>query len=57
MTVTDDGIGFDTTKLKTKQQTHVGLSIIQERTQKISGKMKIISAPNQGTTLELTIPM
>lgn len=57
MCIKDDGIGFDTNKLMIAQQNHIGLSIIKERAEKISGTIQIISAPNQGTTLELTIPI
>lgn len=57
MCIKDDGVGFDVETLKVKQQNHIGLSIIKERARKISATIKITSAPNQGTTLELTIPM
>lgn len=57
MRIHDDGVGFDLNTLQKKQQNHIGLSIIQERAENISGKINITSTPNHGTTLELTIPI
>ncbi len=57
MNIVDDGIGFDVNNLKDKKQNHIGLSIIQERAKTLMGKVEILSKPDHGTTLNLTIPI
>lgn len=51
--ISDDGIGFDTQKVK----SGIGLKNIAERVALLKGKFKILSAPNQGTTLFINIPI
>ena len=52
--VTDDGVGFSVEESKTGSY---GLQNMYERAVEIGGKMKIISVPNQGTQLEVKIPI
>ena len=52
--IKDDGIGFD---LEQKKEKHFGLLIIKERAKALSGSCKIMSAPNQGTEIEIKIPV
>lgn len=52
--IADDGVGFDpTTSDKTASY---GLANIKERALLLGGDAKVISAPNQGTTVEIRIP-
>ena len=57
--VTDDGIGF---ALKTAEAGHglqgsgFGLKTMQERAKALGGALHIISAPGQGTGVEVTLP-
>lgn len=52
LTVTDDGVGFDVTQ----KSKGIGLKNISSRVEFYSGNMNIISAPDQGCTLEVSIP-
>jgi len=54
VTVRDDGCGFDTQD-NLPDDTHVGLSIMQERASRIGAKVNVLSSPG-GTTVELRLP-
>ena len=59
MTVTDDGVGFDTAVLDTPSsgKTHIGIQNMIYRIETISsGKVNIKSAPNEGTSVTIRIP-
>lgn len=51
----DNGVGFDHNQ--DAGDTHVGLRIMKERTQRIDGKLIIDSTPDNGTTICLTLPL
>ena len=56
--VSDDGIGFDVpAALNKKGDKGLGLIGIRERLNAIGGVYRIISAPGQGTTLQVEIPL
>jgi PAS domain S-box-containing protein len=56
--VSDDGIGFDVpAALNRKGDKGLGLIGIRERLNAIGGVYRIISAPGQGTTLQVEIPL
>jgi PAS domain S-box-containing protein len=56
--VSDDGIGFDVqAALSKKGDKGLGLIGIRERLNAIGGVYRIISAPGQGTTLQVEIPL
>ena len=55
LNVTDDGIGFDKYKIAGKRT--LGLLGMKERTAIIGGTYDIISAPDKGTTVLVTIPL
>ncbi|MFD1849442.1 sensor histidine kinase [Oceanobacillus bengalensis] len=52
--VADNGIGFDMEQMKTGSY---GLENMRERAFEIGGTFKIISLPNQGTQLEVKVPI
>ncbi len=56
MTVMDDGIGIDPKVLEERKQSHVGLSIMRERAQKVKARIEIESELDQGTTVRLILP-
>ena len=56
MTVMDDGIGIDPKVLEERKQSHVGLSIMRERAQKVKAHIEIESELDQGTTVRLILP-
>lgn len=57
MTVEDDGVGFDVRKMTQPDQTGFGLVGMRERAAKLGGKLSILSAPTQGTTIEVVVPI
>jgi two-component system NarL family sensor kinase len=52
--ITDDGIGFSQTQTATSLGG-MGLANIQKRTALLGGEMQITSAPDQGTTISITL--
>ncbi|SFJ76718.1 HAMP domain-containing sensor histidine kinase [Thermoflavimicrobium dichotomicum] len=52
--IIDNGIGFDTSKMKTST---VGLSSIQERATEIGGVGEIFSLPGKGTQIVVKVPI
>jgi signal transduction histidine kinase len=53
LTVSDNGIGFDTQKNK----EGIGLRNMEHRMKAVNGSIFITSAPNQGTMIKVTLPM
>lgn len=51
LTIQDDGVGFDPDGIGAG---HLGLSIMNDRVQKIGGMLEIISAKGQGTLIKVT---
>jgi signal transduction histidine kinase len=54
LTVTDDGAGFDASRLGTSGG--LGLIMMRERAGQLNGKFEFESAPGRGTTIKVTIP-
>ncbi len=54
LTVSDDGIGFDSSGLGTSGG--LGLIMMRERASQLNGKFEFESAPGRGTTIRVTIP-
>ncbi|HEY0754331.1 MAG TPA: sensor histidine kinase [Ktedonobacteraceae bacterium] len=52
----DDGIGFDPLSVA-QQAGHYGLLGLRERARLLQGQLAIVSAPGQGTTLRLHLPL
>jgi PAS domain S-box-containing protein len=57
ITITDDGHGFDTSRLEGSDGSHFGLIFMRERMEQIGGSMKIDSIPGSGTVLKLDVPI
>ncbi|MCS6318472.1 MAG: hypothetical protein H8K05_12020 [Nitrospira sp.] len=55
MTVKDNGIGFDATKLS--PTGGFGLRGIRERVEILAGQVEIVSDPELGTSVEVRIPV
>lgn len=53
LTISDNGVGFDTTK----RPKGIGLKNIESRISYYSGSVQIFSHPGKGTTLEVTLPV
>lgn len=57
ITITDDGIGFDTSSLDLLDSTHVGISNVQKRLAAMCGGSLVIhSTPGYGTIAVISIP-
>ena len=54
ISIADDGKGFDFSEASRKEG-HIGLSIMQERAERIQGELSIDSRPGHGTKLDLFI--
>ena len=54
VTVSDDGIGFDPASVA-GLTGHFGLATIRERAQEINAKVRLISAPRRGTSIEVMV--
>ncbi|MBA3943856.1 MAG: GAF domain-containing sensor histidine kinase [Herpetosiphonaceae bacterium] len=52
--IEDDGLGFEAATIKGE---HFGLIGINERTKLLGGQLRIESAPESGTRLEVTLPL
>ena len=52
--ITDDGVGFDMDSVKAGSY---GIHNMRERAYEIGGTFKIVSLPNQGTKLEVKVPL
>lgn len=52
--MSDNGVGFDIEKLKTGSY---GMQNMKERAYEIGGTFKVISLPNEGTRLEVKVPL
>lgn len=59
LTIRDNGVGFETSEdwLGLTQQGHLGLVGIRERVEAVGGSIKIVSAPNQGSSLFVSVPL
>ena len=54
LTVADDGVGFDSTRLP---KNGLGLIGMEERVRELGGVARVRSVPGQGTTIQATIPL
>ncbi len=57
--VVDDGVGFDPRALEKgyEERGSLGMLNMKERAELVGGKLTIISAPGQGATVRLEVPM
>ena len=53
ITIEDKGRGFVASELKNESVTSFGIQIMQERIEKVGGRLEIHSVPNQGTQISL----
>ena len=54
--VRDDGQGIDPQVLRSGRDGHYGLSGMKERTERIGGKLRVLSRAVAGTEIELSVP-
>jgi PAS domain S-box-containing protein len=53
--ISDSGIGFDPASLRNK--TGLGLISMRERLRLVNGQLRLLSSPQQGTQLEIHVPV
>lgn len=54
LTIKDNGIGMDVDAVD--QTRHFGLLGMRERVQALNGSFSIVASPNQGTTIDISVP-
>jgi signal transduction histidine kinase len=57
VTVQDDGCGFDPGEVYGDSAGRVGLRVMRERAEEISGALAVQSAPGEGTQVVVTVPV
>ncbi|MFO8112674.1 MAG: histidine kinase N-terminal 7TM domain-containing protein [Desulfosalsimonadaceae bacterium] len=57
ISITDDGHGFDASRLERGEDGHFGLVFMRERMAQIGGTLKIESMPDGGTALTMAAPI
>ncbi|MDR7544948.1 MAG: GAF domain-containing sensor histidine kinase [Armatimonadota bacterium] len=55
--VADNGVGFDVQAVQAAAGARFGLETMRERAESIGGALQVVSAPGQGTTVTLTLPL
>jgi signal transduction histidine kinase/streptogramin lyase len=53
--VRDDGCGFDPSARKAEGAQHYGIEGMRERVERMGGRIRIVSAPERGTTVSFSI--
>ena len=57
ISIRDDGCGFVAGKILSAQQGHFGLESLRGRARKIGAQFNVLSAPGNGTTIEVIVPL
>ena len=57
ITISDNGISFDSRDILFSKDNHFGLSILRERVELLLGTMEIDSKPDYGTTIKILVPL
>ncbi|HEX9926295.1 MAG TPA: GAF domain-containing sensor histidine kinase [Anaerolineae bacterium] len=57
LTIADDGQGFDLAVVKRNNHGNIGLLSMNERAESLGGHLKIRTRPQQGTQVELAVPI
>ncbi|MCZ2099478.1 MAG: hypothetical protein LC121_25095 [Anaerolineae bacterium] len=55
--IEDDGQGFDTEALTSRQPGRFGLVGLNERARLLGGALEVCSVPGEGTELKITVPL
>ncbi len=55
--ITDDGSGFDMSRQRQDMDSHFGLTFMRERMAEIGGSLKIESGLEEGTLVEIEVPV
>ncbi|MBM7636782.1 sensor histidine kinase [Streptococcus saliviloxodontae] len=52
--MTDDGVGFD---INQERSLSYGLTNIEDRVNDLAGRIKLLSSPNQGVSMDIRVPL
>ena len=55
--VEDDGRGFDLTEVERRHTRNLGLTSMRERAELIDAQLEIVTAPDQGTRITVSVPL
>jgi NarL family two-component system sensor histidine kinase LiaS len=56
LSISDDGVGFVPGPRDESRAGGFGMKTMRERAEALGGRLRLISAPGRGTTVEVTIP-
>lgn len=57
VTISDDGVGFDPSKVMNDGKQHIGIESVGKRLQSmVDGSMKVETRPGKGTNVTITVP-
>lgn len=56
VSISDNGRGFDLT-LSAAREGHFGLQTMAERAESVGGRVEVLSAPGEGTTVQVRLPL
>ncbi len=57
LVVKDNGRGFELSSAPGRHEGHFGLQGMRERTKRLGGKITVSSAPGQGATIQVEVPL
>jgi signal transduction histidine kinase len=57
LSIVDDGCGFETEQVPSERLGGLGLRGIRERLKPLDGTLQVRSAPDQGTELDIVLPL
>ena len=57
VTVSDTGVGFDTSNIELLESSGLGLTGVRERIEFAGGGVRFISEPGAGTVITITMPL
>ncbi len=57
LVIGDNGRGFDASAAPSQQDGHFGLQGMRERTKRLGGEIELFTAPGNGTTLRVKVPL
>ncbi|HTE21258.1 MAG TPA: response regulator [Armatimonadota bacterium] len=55
--IRDDGGGFDMDTAAARAAEHLGMKLLQERAELAGGRLSVETAPGEGTTVRVTVPL
>jgi PAS domain S-box-containing protein len=55
--IQDNGVGFDLDRAAEAESNHFGLRFMRERAEQLGGRLRVDSAPGEGTCVEVVVPV